>query len=77
MDDFSFIERRLMISNSSKKNIPYLNTINTVFHHRVNLIKTLKIYIKKYYNFASNKNNILYLSILYLDIIISKEKTKI
>ena len=74
MDDFSFIERRLMISNSSKKNIPYLNTINTVFHHRVNLIKTLKIYIKKYYNFASNKNNILYLSILYLDIIISKEK---
>ena len=72
MKEFSFGERRLMISHSSKKNkiiIP-----KRVFNNRVNLIKTIKTYIKKYYNFASNKNNILYLSILYLDIILSKDK---
>ena len=72
MNEFSFGERRLMISHSSKKNkiiIP-----KRVFNNRANLIKTIKTYIKKYYNFATNKNNILYLSILYLDIILSKDK---
>ena len=72
MNYFSFGERRLMVSYSSKKDkiaIP-----KKVFHLRVNLIKTIKTYIKKYYNFATNKNNILYLSILYLDIILSKEE---
>ena len=72
MNEFSFGERRLMISYSSKKNkiiIP-----KRVFNNRANLIKTIKTYIKKYYNFATNKNNILYLSILYLDIILSKDK---
>jgi len=72
MNEFSFGERRLMISYSSKKNkiiIP-----KRVFNNRANLIKTIKTYIKKYYNFVTNKNNILYLSILYLDIILSKDK---
>ena len=72
MTEFSFSEMRLIISNSSRKDkiiIP-----KKIFHHRINLIKTIKTYIKKYYNFAENKNNILYLSILYLDIIISKDK---
>ena len=72
MNDFSFKERRLMISYSSRKN--NLIIPKKIFRHRVNLIKTLKTYIKKYYNFATNKNNILYLSILYLDIIISKDE---
>ena len=72
MKEFSFKERRLMISYSSKKD----NVIipKKIFLHRVNLIKTIKTYIKKYYNYAANKNNILYLSILYLDIILSKNK---
>ena len=72
MCDFSFKERRLMISYSSKKNNALIP--KKIFIHRVNLIKALKTYIKKYYYFASNKNNILYLSILYLDIILSKDK---
>ena len=72
MNEFTFHDKRLMISYSSKKNkiiIP-----KKIFNHRVNLIKTIKTYIKKYYNFETNKNNILYLSILYLDIILSTEK---
>ena len=81
MNEFTFNERRLIISNSSKINnntITYLNSYfkknQKIFIHRINLIKTLKTYIKKYYDFASNKNNILYISILYLDIIISKDQ---
>ena len=81
MNEFTFNERRLIISNSSKINnstIPYLNSYlkknQKIFIHRINLIKTIKTYIKKYYDFAPNKNNILYLSILYLDIIISKDQ---
>ena len=81
MNEFTFNERRLIISNSSKINnstIPYLNSYfkknQKIFIHRINLIKTIKTYIKNYYDFAQNKNNILYLSILYLDIIISKDQ---
>ena len=72
MTEFSFSDMRIIISNSSKKDNIIIPKI--LFLHRINLIKTIKTYIKKYYNFASNKNNILYLSILYLDIIISKDK---
>ena len=72
MTEFNLSERSLIISNANKKEkimIP-----KKVFVHRINLVKTLKKYIKKYYNFPTNKNNILYLSIFYLDIILSKEK---
>ena len=72
MTEFNLSERRLIISNANKKEkiiIP-----KKVFIHRINLVKTLKKYIKKYYNFHTNRNNILYLSIFYLDIILSKEK---
>ena len=53
MKEFSFKERRLMISYSSKKD----NVIipKKIFLHRVNLIKTIKTYIIKYYNYAANK----------------------
>ena len=78
MNKIFFSEIRLIISNSTKRNdnIPYLKLkldINLI-SKRINLIKTLKAYIKKYCNNAHNKNNILYLSILYLDIILSKYK---
>ena len=72
MKEFCFKERRLMISYSSKKDNAIIP--KKIFLNRINLIKTLKTYIKKYYNYAANKNNILYLSILYLDIILSKDK---
>ena len=79
MNHFSFSEMRFIISNCTKNNAdtPYLRKIEKsqkVFTHRINLIKTLKIYIKKYCQYAPNKYNILYLSILYLDIILSKNK---
>ena len=72
MTEFTFNERRLIVSNSIKRDIIIFS--KKVFIHRINLIKTIKTYIKKYYNFTANKNNILYLSILYLDIILSKER---
>ena len=77
MENFPMSEVRLIISNSTKNkyHIPFLNPIEQnrkIISLRINLIKTIKLYIKKYCQFASNKNNILYLSILYLDIIISK-----
>jgi hypothetical protein len=70
---------RLIISNSTKNNIelPYLylrKEDTKLFSYRASLIKTLKIYIKKYCSFNPNKYNILYLSIIYLDIILSKKK---
>ena len=79
MNTFSFSEIRLIISHSSKINAnpPYLNSVEKskkIISHRLNLIRTLKIYLKKYCNNAANKNNILYLSIFYLDIILSKNK---
>ena len=72
MTEFNLSERSLIISNANKKEKIILP--KKVFVHRINLVKTLKKYIKKYYNFPTNKNNILYLSIFYLDIILSKEK---
>ena len=72
MTEFTFNERRLIVSNSIKRDIIIFP--KKVFIHRINLIKTIKTYVKKYYNFTANKNNILYLSILYLDIILSKDR---
>ena len=79
MENFSISEMRLIISNSTKNNAdpPYIKVkkLNPkIISHRANLIKTLKIYAQKYCQYASNKYNILYLSILYLDIILSKNK---
>ena len=79
MNNFTSSEMRLIISNSAKNNmnLPYLKPIKQsqkILSHRINLIRTLKIYIKKYCQFTPNRDNILYLSILYLDIILSKNK---
>ena len=79
MENFSISEMRLIISNSTKNNAdpPYIKVkkLNPkIILHRANLIKTLKIYVQKYCQYASNKYNILYLSILYLDIILAKNK---
>ena len=79
MNCFSYSEFRLIIANSTSNNnmyIPYIKSkVNKpkYLHHRINLIKTLKTYVKKYCN-NEDKYNILYLSILYLDIILSKNK---
>ena len=79
MNIFSFSEIRLIIAKSTTSNnmtLPYLNSggiKSKFFTYRVSLIKTLKTYIKKYCQ-NSDKNNVLYLSILYLDIILSKNK---
>ena len=79
MNNFTSSEMRLIISNSAKNNmnLPYLKPMKQslkILSHRINLIRTLKIYIKKYCQFSPNRDNILYLSILYLDIILSKNK---
>ena len=78
MEVFNFSELRLIISNSTKKNnnLPYqfIGENTNIFCVRINLIKTLKTYIKKYCSIDPNKYNILYLSILYLDIILSKNR---
>jgi hypothetical protein len=71
-------EIRLVISKSISKNNTNLQTVydtskNQIFQNRINLIKTLKIYAKKYCD-STERYKILYLSILYLDIIISKNK---
>ena len=79
MTNYSFSEIRLIIAKSTACNnlsIPYLKlggVKQKYFSHRISLIKTLKTYIKKYCQ-NSNKYNVLYLSILYLDIILSKNK---
>ena len=86
MDLLSFAEIRLIIAkstnNSNKSNIycPYPSTrtraagIKSKFiSYRVSLIKTLKTYVKKYCK-NSDKYNVLYLSIFYLDVILSKNK---
>ena len=80
MDIFTFQEIRLIISNSysnenktftpqltSRENQPNLS-------HRCNLVKTIKTYIKKYCTNDHEKNNILFLSITYLDVILKKNK---
>jgi hypothetical protein len=83
MNCFSYSEIRLFIANSTSNNniyIPYIkpylkSKVNKPKYlcHRLNLIKTLKTYVKKYCS-NEDKYNILYLSILYLDIILSKNK---
>ena len=79
MKNYSFAEIRLIIAKSTACNnlsISYLKSGGVkqkYFSHRISLIKTLKTYIKKYCQ-NSNKYNVLYLSILYLDIILSKNK---
>jgi hypothetical protein len=75
----SLPEIRLIVSNSASNN--HLNFPNNEFIEnnpkyfiiRLSLIKTLKTYIKKYYQ-SPDKYNVLYLSIAYLDIILSKNK---
>ena len=79
MNYFSFSEIRLIIAKSTtsnNENIPYIKSRGNkpkYLSHRINLIKTLKTYVKKYCN-NLDKYNVLYLSILYLDIILSKNK---
>ena len=79
MNFFSFSEIRLIIAKSTTSNNMYLPFINSggikpkFYSHRISLIRTLKTYIKKYCQ-NSDKYNILYLSILYLDIILSRNK---
>jgi len=79
MNCFSYSEFRLIIANSTSNNnmyIPYIKSKENkpkYLCYRANLIKTLKTYAKKYCN-NEDKYNVLYLSILYLDIILSKNK---
>ena len=73
----SLSEIRLIVANSaSENNIKYSNEMENnqkYYSIRISLIKTLKTYIKKYYQFP-DKYNVLYLSITYLDIILSKNR---
>jgi hypothetical protein len=79
MNYFSFSEIRLIIAKSTtsnNENISYTKSRGNkpkYLSQRINLIKTLKTYVKKYCN-NLDKYNVLYLSILYLDIILSKNK---
>jgi hypothetical protein len=79
MNFIPFTEIRLIIAKSTSSNniyLPYLKSGGIkpkLFPCRISLIKTLKTYVKKYCQ-ESDKYNILYLSILYLDIILSKNK---
>ena len=79
MNYFSFSEIRLIIAKSTtsnNENISYIKSRGNkpkYLSQRINLIKTLKTYVKKYCN-NLDKYNVLYLSILYLDIILSKNK---
>jgi len=81
MNCFSFSEFRVIIANSTSNNnmyIPYIKSkVNKPKYlcHRINLIKTLKTYAKKYFS-NEDKYNILYLSILYW-ILFSWQKLKI
>ena len=73
----SLSEIRLIVANSaSENNIKYSNEMENnqkYYSIRISLIKTLKTYIKKYYQ-SPDKYNVLYLSITYLDIILSKNR---
>ena len=79
MEEIPFSEIRLMVANSAaEKNIiePYEKSIENsqkYYSIRISLIRTLKTYIKKYYQ-SPDKYNVLYLSIAYMDIILSKNK---
>ena len=75
----SLPEIRLIVANSaSYNNIIYPNekpkeNNQQYYSIRISLVKTLKTYVKKYYN-SSDQYNVLYLSIAYLDIILSKNR---
>ena len=79
MNFVPFSEIRIVIAKSTSSNniyLPYLKSGGIkpkLFPCRTSLIKTLKTYIKKYCP-NPDKYNILYLSIVYLDIILSKNK---
>ena len=80
MDNFTFQEIRLIISNSySNENKTFISQLTSRVNqpnlsHRSNLVKTIKTYIKKYCTNDHEKNNILFLSITYLDVILKKNK---
>jgi hypothetical protein len=79
MSLISLPEFRLIVANSaSYNNIIYPNekpkeNNQQYYSIRISLVKTLKTYVKKYYN-SSDQYNVLYLSIAYLDIILSKNR---
>ena len=79
MSLISLPEIRLIVANSaSYNNIIYPNekpkeNNQKYYSIRISLIKTLKTYIKKYYP-SPDKYNVLYLSITFLDIILSKNR---
>ena len=79
MSMISFQEIRLIVANSASENYliypkeKLLENSQKYESIRVSLIKTLKTYVKKYYQ-SPDKYNILYLSIAYLDIILSKNR---
>ena len=80
MNVFSFEEIRLIIAKSTKNNnntyYPYGKNVAMkpkFASYRISLIKTLKTYVKKYCK-NSDKYNVLYLSILYMDLILTKNK---
>ena len=79
MSLISLPEIRLIVANSaSYNNIIYPNekpkeNNQQYYSIRISLVKTLKTYVKKYYN-SSDQYNVLYLSIAYLDIILSKNR---
>ena len=79
MKAIPFSQIHLMVENSASENYLTENNEKIIensqkyYSIRISLIRTLKTYIKKYYQF-SDKYNILYLSILYMDLILSKNK---
>ena len=78
MDDFCTTEIRWMISictNIGNKEYYFVKNNNSKPHYinyRKRLVRTIKHYINKYYTDNNTKNSILYLSIIYLDLILSK-----
>ena len=79
MKAIPFSQIRLMVENSASEkyftenNEKIIENSQKYYSIRISLIRTLKTYIKKYYQF-SDKYNILYLSIVYMDLILSKNK---
>ncbi len=74
MNEIPFSEIRLIVANSaSDSNEIAIENNQKYYSIRISLIKTLKTYIKKYYQ-SQDKYNVLYLSIAYMDIILSKNQ---
>ena len=79
MSMISLNEIRLIVANSASERhqvFPKEKSIENnqkYYTIRISLIKTLKTYVKKYYQ-SPDKYYVLYLSITYLDIILSKNK---